>query len=164
MKRINLFLLTLMTCGASLASCHPGRGNASSAMRYQESTGPDDKALTGFANEYPVFSVAEKSFDFDTVSAGDSVAHGFTFKNTGSKPLIIHSASSTCGCTVPSYPTSPIRPGEQGVLKVVFHTAGKSGHQEKPIFITANTMPASFQLKITAEVLPRKRTIFPPKH
>lgn len=156
MKRIKGFLVTLTVCGIFALSCHSGQEKGASGAQTGESSGPIADAVTGFGEQYPVFSVAERAYDFDTIYAGEVVEHGFRFKNTGSKPLIIQSASSTCGCTVPSFPKSPVNPGAEAVLKVVFNSAGKSGNQVKPIFITANTMPARFQLKITAEVLPKK--------
>lgn len=153
MKRNRFLLPVILFCGLAVVSCQSGRGNGS----FADSTGSDlpiALAVTGFGEQYPVFSVAETSYDFDTIHAGEVVTHAFRFRNTGSKPLIIRSATSTCGCTVPTFPRQPVRPGEEGVLKVVFNSAGKSGNQVKPVFITANTMPARFQLRITADVLP----------
>ncbi len=83
----------------------------------------------------------EQVFDYGTVKAGGSVEHTFKFKNTGVAPLIIESAKSTCGCTVPQYPKEPIAPGESGEIAVKFNTKGKSGRQRKPVNITANTWP-----------------------
>jgi len=50
----------------------------------------------------------EQVYDYGTVKAGEKVEHTFKFKNTGVAPLIIESAKSTCGCTVPQYPKEPI--------------------------------------------------------
>jgi len=156
MKRITGLLFTIVVCGLFVASCHSGRDDEGVGRDSGAASKPISQAVTGFQEQYPVFSVAETAYDFDTIYAGDVVEHDFRFKNTGSKPLIIKNVSSTCGCTVPSFPKEPVKPGAESILKVVFNSAGKSGNQVKPIFVTANTMPDHFQLKITAEVLPKK--------
>jgi Protein of unknown function (DUF1573) len=80
-------------------------------------------------------------FDFGTVKDGEEVTRSFSFKNTGPKPLVIMTAQATCGCTVPEKPEEPIRPGETGTIKVVFHSKDRVGHQEKTIRVTSNARP-----------------------
>lgn len=63
----------------------------------------------------------------------------FTFTNTGDEPLIVHQAYSSCGCTVPSVPKDPIKPGEKGEIKVTYNGNGKfPGAFKKPITIRSN--------------------------
>ncbi len=83
----------------------------------------------------------EEVYDYGTVKEGESVEHTFKFKNTGVAPLIIESAKSTCGCTVPQFPKEPIAPGESGEIAVKFNSKNKSGRQRKPVNVTANTWP-----------------------
>lgn len=152
--KIGVLILLFACSGVFLTSCHPSNGESGKPKRFKDDTHkPINIALTNYAEQYPVFSVADTAYDFGTINQGDVVQYNFRFKNTGSKPLIITSASSTCGCTVPQYPKAPIAPGEEGVLKVVFNSAGKSGKQFKPIFVSANTMPGNFNLKITCNVV-----------
>ncbi len=84
----------------------------------------------------------ETTFDFGTVLEGRPVDHIFKFKNTGKVPLLISDAKATCGCTVPSYPSDAIPPGQSGEISVKFNTAGKKLDQNKPVSIIANTFPA----------------------
>src|SRR5207249_2374032 len=84
----------------------------------------------------------EEKFDFGKINQGDSVMHNFKFTNTSKYPLIITDAVATCGCTKPEWPKAPVQPGEDGTIKVTFHSAGKAGQQDKMITITANTDPA----------------------
>lgn len=149
-------ILTGCVLGMLALSCSsPGGGGA----KQFESDKPVSIAMTGYAEQYPVFSVAEKVLDFGTIHQGDVVRLVFRFKNTGTKPLIISQANSTCGCTVPDYPKSPVAPGEEGELKVVFNSADKMGMQMKPIFISANTMPSDFRLTITGNVVEKGRPV-----
>ncbi len=98
----------------------------------------------------------EKTFDFGTVEEGEKVTHIFKFTNTGTVPLLIGSARSTCGCTVPKWPREPIGPGESGQIDIRFDTTGKPNKQTKPVTINANTLPAETKLYITGQVNPKK--------
>ena len=94
----------------------------------------------------------DTTYDFGTITEGESVTYNFRFKNTGNKPLVINSASASCGCTVPEKPEKPIMPGETGFLKVIFNSRGKSGHQEKAIIVSSNVKPFFPDFKLTGEV------------
>ena len=91
-------------------------------------------------------------YNFGSIKAGQLVQYSFKFKNTGSKALVIQEAHATCGCTVPEKPEQPIKPGETGIIKVVFNSQVKSGHQEKTITVNSNARPEFGMLKLTGEV------------
>jgi len=90
----------------------------------------------------PKIRFSESRFDFGTVDEGAIVTHRFSFQNVGKEPLIISKGASTCGCTVPEFPRTPIAPGDTSSVKVVFNTDNKSGPQKKPVTLTANTYPS----------------------
>jgi Protein of unknown function (DUF1573) len=94
----------------------------------------------------------DSAFDFGTIAQGETVEYNYRFKNTGTNPLIIFKAEATCGCTIPEKPEKPLMPGETGVIKVVFNSAGKKDHQSKDITVTANTTPEFPVLKLTGTV------------
>lgn len=100
----------------------------------------------------PTFEFTEENYDFGNIKEGDIVEHTFKFKNTGEGPLIISSATASCGCTVPQYPKEPIAVGEEGEIQVRFNSKGKPGIQNKTITITANTYPKINTLQIKANV------------
>ncbi|REE00586.1 DUF1573 domain-containing protein [Marinoscillum furvescens] len=100
----------------------------------------------------PSFEFPEESHDFGEIKEGDVVEKIFKFKNTGEAPLIISSATASCGCTVPVWPKEPIGVGEEGEIKVRFDSKGKPGIQNKTVTITANTYPKVNRLKIKANV------------
>jgi hypothetical protein len=106
--------------------------------------------------------VAKMSFDklehdFGTINEGDVVQHVFKFKNSGKAPLVITNASGTCGCTVPEWPKEPIAPGKSGEIKVSFNSLGKSGKEEKEVFVLANTIPNKTTLQIKSMVLSKQK-------
>ncbi len=100
-----------------------------------------------------VMTFKETEHNFGTINQSKKVQHTFTFTNTGQAPLVIESATATCGCTVPEWPKEPILPGKTGNIKVEYDPAGRSGQQSKQITITANTEPSVNQLTIRTNVI-----------
>jgi hypothetical protein len=98
-----------------------------------------------------VFS--EYQHDFGKVAEGEKLSYIFTFENKGQGDLIINSASTSCGCTVPKYDTKPIRSGDSGKLEVVFDTSGRNGIQTKVITVKSNASTPVVLLKIIAEIV-----------
>ena len=101
----------------------------------------------------PSFEFTGEEHDFGTINEGDIVDHVFTFANNGDAPLIISSATASCGCTVPLWPKEPIPVGGTGEIKVQFNSRKKPGIQNKTVTITANTYPKISRLKIKANVI-----------
>ena len=95
----------------------------------------------------------EYQHDFGKVAEGEKISYTFTFDNKGTDKLIITSATTTCGCTVPKYDSKPINPGVSGTLEVVFDTSGRSGIQTKTITVKSNASKPIVLLKIIAEVV-----------
>lgn len=118
-----------------------------------------------FTNPYPEpdtslpvtnMTFEEMQIDFDTVEEGTVVSRVFTFMNTGNEPLILIRVKGSCGCTVPQYPTEPIKPGETASLTVEFNSRGKRGSKSQKVTITANTNPPQTFLYIQGYVKERK--------
>ena len=95
--------------------------------------------------------------DFGQVREGDKVAHVFEVLNTGKSPLIIQNVRAACGCTVPKYEKTPIRPGRKGTIEVAFDTKGRPGAQRKSVMVVTNTEPPNTALFFTCEVIPAKQ-------
>ena len=87
-------------------------------------------------------------YDFGKIKQGEKVEHVFKFTNTGKSDLIISNAQASCGCTVPTWPKHPIKPGETGEIPVIFDSSGKENQVDKTITITSNTNPATTVLTI----------------
>jgi hypothetical protein len=98
----------------------------------------------------------EYEHNFGKVAEGEKIAYVFTFVNKGTASLVVTSATTTCGCTVPKYNTKPVPPGGDGSLEVVFDTSGRNGMQTKTITVKSNASTPVVLLKITAEVVNNK--------
>ena len=94
----------------------------------------------------------ETSYNFGEVNQDSKNTKTFKFTNTGNEPLIIENAKGSCGCTVPTYPKEPIKPGETGEIEVVYNPGKQKGAQNKTVSITANTSPITTTLNISADV------------
>ncbi|WEA00314.1 DUF1573 domain-containing protein [Mucilaginibacter sp. SJ] len=139
--------LSLVAAGMLLSACNSSNGNTAD----NASKANADSAAT--AAKAPVAKFEKESHDFGKIKEGDKVSYDFKFTNTGKSPLIITNARATCGCTTPTWPKAPVKPGESGVISVTFNSAGKSGLQDKQITVTANTQPAETMVHLIGEVL-----------
>ena len=92
--------------------------------------------------------------DFGKFSeSSPKVTCGFNFVNAGNAPLIINQAIASCGCTVPEYPKTPIKPGEKGQIKVTYNGAGKfPGHFKKSITVRTNGVIEMTRLYVEGEM------------
>ncbi len=94
------------------------------------------------------------TIDFGTVKKGDenSATKYFRFKNIGSQPLIISECKGSCGCTVPTCPTTPIQAGQEGSI-MVHYDVNRVGPFTKTVTVTSNAANAGEALKITGTVV-----------
>ena len=102
----------------------------------------------------PAFKFSESKHDFGEVIQGNVVEHYFEFSNVGNLPLVISNIITTCGCTAPTWPKEPIKPGGKGKIKIVFNSSGKIGKQNKIVTIISNTSTQKDRLFIMANIIP----------
>lgn len=90
-------------------------------------------------------------YDFGTIKKGADGRGEFTFTNTGSAPVIIGRAASSCGCLVPTAPKEPIAPGQIGVIGFEYDTK-RMGAFNKTITLLSNAQPPRMALKVKGKV------------
>jgi hypothetical protein len=137
-----LFFITVVAL--ALTAC-----NQSASQKVEEREGITTAVL---AVDAPKIKFEKEIYDFGVITEGEKVHFDFKFKNEGKTPLIITDATATCGCTIPEIPTYPIKPGEEGVIKVIFDSQGKNGMQDKQVTITSNANPEAKKLHLVGEV------------
>ena len=81
------------------------------------------------------------------------VSHDFIFTNVGKAPLIIHQASASCGCTVPTFTKEPVKSGEKGEINVTYNGKGlMTGRFSKTITVRSNAKNKIVRLIIEGEM------------
>jgi hypothetical protein len=88
----------------------------------------------------PKFQFKDETHDFGKIKEGPVAEYVFEFKNVGKEPLIIQSASASCGCTTPEWPKEPILPGKKSKIVVHYNTQGRVGPFTKDIYIVSNAV------------------------
>jgi len=112
--------------------------------------------LTGsyiFSQEVgPKIEFESLEINYGQISKGDNGVRVFKFTNFGSEPLIINKVYSSCGCTIPKKPSSPIDPGQDDEIQVKYDT-NRVGPIRKIITVLSNaTNSPTVSLKITGNV------------
>ncbi|MBK7872702.1 MAG: DUF1573 domain-containing protein [Saprospiraceae bacterium] len=97
-----------------------------------------------------------ETIDYGVIDQGAEPVRVFKFTNTGTEPLIIKNAQGSCGCTVPSYSTAPVLPGETSEIKVKYDT-NRVGKFTKTVTLTTNANPETMRLTIKGEVLAKDK-------
>lgn len=104
----------------------------------------------------PAISFAQTTHDFGVISEnGGPVTCDFVFTNTGDGPLVILSASASCGCTRPDYPKKPVKAGKKDKITVTYNPKGRPGEFTKNITVRTNVKgKKKVTLKIKGNVTP----------
>ncbi|MEI6456379.1 MAG: DUF1573 domain-containing protein [bacterium] len=145
-----LFLLTgglFISCGSSLDK------NSQESLPADIVNNPNTASGQGDKSTLPVITFVETEHDFGKLLQGENVSYTFKFTNTGKSDLLIAEVSTSCGCTVPSFPKAPVKPGEEGSIKVTFASKGQKGFQSKNVLVVSNTQPNTVVLRIKAQVV-----------
>ena len=89
--------------------------------------------------------------DFGTIPYKEEAKYSFEFSNPGKTPLVINDVKTSCGCTIPEWPSEPVRPGDKGKIKVVYDAA-YPGFFHKTITVHFNGKSSPVVLKIKGKV------------
>lgn len=100
----------------------------------------------------PIIEFESEIIDYGTIDQGSDGIREFKFTNTGNSPLIISEARRSCGCTVPSFPKEPIKPGESSIIKVKYDTK-RIGAFSKSVTIVSNAKRSNMQLSIKGKII-----------
>ena len=143
-----IFSLTLVfiACDGSSAKAKVNKDNVAKA-KVRDLESKKGAALISFD---------KKEYDFGTVNEGDVVKTTFKVTNAGQTDLIIINAQPSCGCTVPTWPRTPIKPGDTADINVKFNTSGKPNRQSKTITLTTNTESGREILTLKGSVIPKQ--------
>ena len=99
----------------------------------------------------PKMVFENNEIDYGTIAQNSDPLRVFKFTNKGNQPLVIKHAQGSCGCTVPSYPKTPIGPGESGTIEVRYDTK-RVGPFQKTIELTTNESELKHTLRVKGKV------------
>jgi hypothetical protein len=112
-------------------------------------------SVASYAQKGAKIEFKSDTIDYGTTSKDtDNGVRVFEFTNTGDADLVITDVKSTCGCTVPSKPKDPIKPGKTGTIEVKYNM--NPGPIRKTITVTSNAVNVPdgvVALKIKGEVV-----------
>lgn len=110
----------------------------------------------------PEISFEKTIHDYGTLTQGSDGTCEFKFTNTGNEPLILSKPSSSCGCTVPTWPQEPILPGKSDIIKVTYNT-NNVGPINKTVTVLSNARTNKVILSIKGKVIAKPVTTMPEK-
>ncbi|MDM1045191.1 DUF1573 domain-containing protein [Myroides sp. 1354] len=143
----------MLSCVALLTMTACKKNDASSRISEDNIAKVEQEAMDKKTQGSSKMEFTSLVHDFGTIGNNEAVETEFEFTNTGNADLVIIDARATCGCTVPEYQKTPIKPGEKSKLKVRFQT-GAVGQQQKTVTLTTNTEKGEELLTIKANVSP----------
>ena len=77
-------------------------------------------------------------YDFGDIVQDSIVTKIFVIKNLGTEMLKIIEVKASCGCTAVVAGKNELMPNESTDIKVTFNSEGKSGKQNKTVYIETN--------------------------
>lgn len=86
----------------------------------------------------PMIWISQDTFEFGDIPPTDVVDHVFEVKNVGAKQLEISRVQTSCGCTAAVMDAQILKPMEKTRLKVTFDPRGRSGPQNRIVWIFSN--------------------------
>jgi hypothetical protein len=90
--------------------------------------------------------------DYGTIMQGSDGNCTFNFTNKGKGPLILNNVKTSCGCTVPEWPSAPIPPGKTGIIKVKYDT-NRLGAFSKTITVSSNAKNSLVTITIKGNII-----------
>ena len=94
----------------------------------------------------------ETKYDFGKIKQSVPVTHDFAFQNIGNQPVVIETATASCGCTTPTWPKTPVAKSKTDKISAGFNAAAP-GTFTKTITVKVAGYDQPLELTITGEVL-----------
>lgn len=89
---------------------------------------PNKQTLPLNQDPAPKMEFKQKFVDFGTVKKGEKRTYDYEFTNKGLNDIRINLVTA-CECTTVEYPEKPIKPGEKGIIRVVFDSTEKDASE-----------------------------------
>jgi hypothetical protein len=100
-----------------------------------------------------IMGVTQIHYKFGKVKSEQKAIAEFLIYNAGTKPMVINSIETTCGCTVPTWERKPIMPGDTATVKIQYDTK-RMGYFSKRVFVHSNAANSPLGLTVSGEIVP----------
>jgi Protein of unknown function (DUF1573) len=104
-----------------------------------------------FIKNYPSNELCTDFAGRPIMRKGSSGNASFRFRNVGDKLLEIYDTKSSCGCVKAIVSRTKIRPGEIGIVELIYDTK-RVGKFNKTVTLETNTQNKSFRITLNGEV------------
>jgi len=104
------------------------------------------KVTTGAEIEFDI-----ATFDYGTLEMGEVKTGVFTYKNVGSRPLVLFDVIVSCDCTEVEWQKEPVMPGKTAIIKAVY-TAKTAGVIAKQVTVQSNAQTDRIRLQLKGNV------------
>jgi len=108
----------------------------------------------GGASDAPRMEWSETELNLGLVAAGETRELAYELTNAGQSPLIVTQVLPSCGCTVAEpWDPSPLPPGKSTRIVLRFEAGESTRTLSESATVVTNAIPASVELRFTAQVL-----------
>ena len=105
-----------------------------------------------FAQTNSPVTFKEMKPSFGKIPQNVPATYEFSFTNTSDKPVVIETATASCGCTKPEYDERPIAKGKTSTIKVTYNAAN-TGNFTKNVTVKFANVAEAVILTIDGEVI-----------
>jgi len=109
-----------------------------------------EAVLVKKAEEFVKFK--DLTYNFGKIKQGVPVTHDFVFTNVSDKPIVIETATPSCGCTTPVWPQAPVGKGKADKITAGFN-AQSIGPFTKTIAVKLAGVDGVVTITISGDVL-----------
>jgi hypothetical protein len=96
-------------------------------------------SLFAQSNKGPKIQLKKDVHDYGNIKSGSNGYYEFKFTNTGTAPLLITNAKSSCACLIAQWPKKSINPGDSSSITANYNTK-IAGPISKSITVTSNAI------------------------
>lgn len=98
--------------------------------------------------------------DFGDILLSDGAQHcKFIFTNISDKPIVLHRVITSCGCTEPDWDKKPLRPGENGEIRITFKNDQGPYPFDKVITVYVSDLTKPVLLRIRGVAHQKKKSM-----
>lgn len=94
----------------------------------------------------------QSTYDYGQIEEDSDGLYIISFKNIGQEAIVINKVRSSCGCTIPSWPHEPVKPGASGRIEVKYNTS-LVGSFMKSVYVYSSAANSPVKLTVKGKVV-----------